>query len=42
MCKNRVLTLPIAAMIAGILTVVAGNRSLASSEPTAAAAVCID
>jgi hypothetical protein len=42
MCKNRVLTLPIAAMIAGILTVVAGNHSLASSEPTAAAAVCID
>src|SRR5258707_4675874 len=42
MCKNRVLTLPIAAMIAGILTMMAGNRSLASSEPTAAAAVCID
>ena len=42
MCKNCVLTLPIAAMIAGILTMVAGNRSLASSEPTAAAAVCID
>jgi hypothetical protein len=42
MCRNRVLTLSFAALVAGILTVAASNRSLASSDPTAAAAVCID
>ncbi len=41
MCKNRVLTLPVAVIFAGILTVAASHPSLASSEPTAAAAVCI-
>jgi hypothetical protein len=42
MCKNRVLTLSFAALIAGIVSVAAGGRSLASTDPTAAAATCID
>jgi hypothetical protein len=42
MCRNRVLTLSFAALVASILTVAASNRSLASSDPTAAAAICID
>jgi hypothetical protein len=42
MCRNRVLTLSFAALIAGILTVAASGRSLASSDPTVASATCID
>jgi len=42
MCKNRVLTLSLAALLAGVASVAASGRSLASSDPTAAAATCID
>jgi hypothetical protein len=42
MCRNSILTLSFAALFAGILTVSASGRSLASSDPTAAAAICID
>jgi hypothetical protein len=42
MCKNGVLTLSFAALIAGIVSVAASGRSLASTDPTAAAATCID
>jgi hypothetical protein len=42
MCKKSVLTLPAAVAVAVILTAAGSNRALASSEPTAAAAVCID
>src|SRR3984893_13773863 len=41
MCRNRVLTLSFAAVVAGLLRVASG-RSLASTDPTAAAAVCIE
>ena len=42
MCKKSVLTLPAAVVAAVILTAAGSNRSLASSEPTAAAAFCIE
>jgi hypothetical protein len=42
MCKKSVLTLPAAVLAAVILTAAGSNRSFASSEPTAAAAFCID
>ena len=42
MCKNRVLTLCFAALVAGVVSVTAGGRSFASADPTAAAATCID
>jgi hypothetical protein len=42
MCKNRVLTLPVVALVAGIVSMAASGRALASSDPTAAAATCID
>jgi len=42
MCKNRVLTLSFAALVAGVVSVAAGGRSFASADPTAAAATCID
>lgn len=42
MCNNPVLTLSFAALIAGVVSVSASGRSLGSSDPTAAAATCID
>ena len=42
MRKNRVLTLSFAALIAGIVSVTASGHSLASTDPTAAAAICIE
>src|SRR5882757_2254686 len=42
MCKNRVLTLSFAALVAGVVSVAAGGRSFASADPTAAAATCTD
>ena len=42
MCKKSVLTFPVAVVMAVLLTVAGSNRSLASSEPTAAARFCID
>ncbi len=42
MCKKSVLTFPVAVVVAVLLTAAGSNRSLASSEPTAAARFCID
>jgi hypothetical protein len=43
MCKNRVLTLPFVAIIAGFLSAAAsGHSSLASTDPTAAASICLE
>ena len=40
MCINRILTLPLLAIGAGLLTMAASGRSVASPDPTAAAATC--
>ena len=41
MCINRILTFPVLAITAGFLTMAATGRSVASPDPTAAAATCI-
>lgn len=42
MCINRILTFPVLAIAAGFLTMAATGRSVASPDPTAAAATCIE
>jgi hypothetical protein len=42
MCINRILTLSFAALMAGGVSVAASGHSLASRDPTAAAAICIE
>jgi len=42
MCINRILTFPLLAITAGFLTMAATGRSVASPDPTAAAATCIE
>jgi hypothetical protein len=42
MCKNRVLTFSLAVLVAGVASVAASGRSLASADPAAAAAICVD